>query len=108
MSNVNILADAIRSVMNGLEYFGSDISSVVYRIYIQKKKTAEITAEFTEQEKKIIQLCQQKLKSKQIAEQLGISFRTVENHKNHIFTKLGINSTKEMVKYALEHGIIRI
>ncbi|MDR1784019.1 MAG: LuxR C-terminal-related transcriptional regulator, partial [Dysgonamonadaceae bacterium] len=32
--------------------------------------------------------------------------RTVDTHKTNIFRKLGINSTVEMVQYALKHGII--
>jgi len=105
---VDMLADAIRSIMSGFEYFGKDISDIIYRIYVSKKKTAEATAEFTEQEKKIIELCREGLQSKQIADRLCVSPRTVDNHKNNIFRKLGINSTVEMVQYALKNGIIRI
>ena len=105
---VDMLADAIRSIMSGFEYFGKDISDIIYRIYVSKKKTAEATAEFTEQEKKIIELCRDGLQSKQIADRLCVSPRTVDNHKNNIFRKLGINSTVEMVQYALKNGIIRI
>jgi len=108
MGGIDALADAIHSVMNGLDYFGKDISDIIYRIYVAKKKTTEITSEFTQQERKIIELCREGLQSKQIAGQLCISPRTVENHKNHIFRKLGINSTLEMIQYAMKHGIIGI
>ena len=108
MGGVDMLADAIRSIMSGFEYFGKDISDIIYRIYVSKKKTAEATAEFTEQEKKIIELCRDGLQSKQIADRLCVSPRTVDNHKNNIFRKLGINSTVEMVQYALKNGIIRV
>jgi len=108
MSGVDDLANAIRSIMSGFEYFGKDISDIIYRIYVSKKKTAEATAEFTEQEKKIIELCRDGLPSKQIADRLCISPRTVENHKNNIFRKLGINSTVEMIRYAMKNGIIRV
>jgi DNA-binding NarL/FixJ family response regulator len=46
--------------------------------------------------------------SKEIANRLGISVRTVVTHKEKIFSKLGINNTMEMVQYALKNGIIRI
>lgn len=100
------IAHAIRSVMSGFEYFGSDIAAIIYKIYVSKKKTAEVTPEFTAQERRIIELCRDGLQSKQIADRLHISPRTVENHKNNIFKKLGINSTLEMVRYALKNGII--
>jgi len=107
-SGINELAEAIDSVMNGVEYFGRDISAILFDVYVSKKKTAEATAEFTEQEKKIIELCRDGLPSKQIADRLCISPRTVENHKNNIFRKLGINSTVEMIRYAMKNGIISV
>lgn len=105
---IDEIAEAIRTIMNGFDYFGSDISAIIYKIYIAKKKTAEITPEFTEREKEIILLCRDGLLGKEIAAQLNISPRTVDNHKNNIFKKLGINSTLEMVQYALKQGIIRM
>ena len=105
---VDAIAEAIRTIMQGLEYFGKDISEIMYHIYVSKKKTAEVSAEFTPQEKRIIELCRDGLPGKLIADRLGISLRTVDHHKGNIFRKLGINSTLEMVKYALKNGIIRI
>jgi len=107
-SNPQELAEAVNTVMDGLEYFGKDISSIIYDVYVAKKKTVEVTSEFTEREKEIIILCSEGLIYKEIADRLGISFHTVNTHKKHIFQKLGINNTMEMVQYALKNGIIRI
>ena len=105
-SNPNILADAIRSISQGVDYLGKDISEIISRIYLSKKKTKQITHEFTEQEKHIIEYCMEGLSGKLIADRLNISMRTVDCHKSNIFRKLGINSTIEMVKYAIKNGII--
>ena len=105
---VDTFADAVRSIMQGVEYFGKDISEIIYRIYVSKKKTAEVVSEFTQQEKRIIELCREGLPGKLIAERLNISLRTVDNHKGNIFRKLGINNTMEMVQYALKNGIIQM
>ena len=102
------IAKAIMTIMDGFEYLGSDISNIVYKIYVSKKKTAEVTLEFTEREKEIILLCRDGLLSKEIAGRLYISSRTVDNHKSNIFKKLGINNTVEMVRYATQNGIIRM
>ena len=102
------IAEAIRTIMEGYEYFGSDISSIIYKIFVAKKKTAEVSPEFTEREKEIILLCRDGFLSKEIASRLNISSRTVENHKNNIFKKIGINNTIEMVQYATKNGIIRM
>lgn len=104
---VEVLVDAIRSIMSGLEYYGKDISNIIFRIYFSKKKTAEVSSDFTEQEKRIIELCHEGLSGKLIADRLGITTRTVDKHKENIFHKLSINSTLEMVNYALKNGIIR-
>jgi DNA-binding NarL/FixJ family response regulator len=102
------LAQAIRTVMSGLEYFGRDIASIIFDLYVAKKRTTTVTPEFTDREREIIHLCRDGLMSKEIADRLGISVRTVVTHKEKIFSKLGINNTMEMVQYALKNGIIRI
>ena len=105
---IDIFAEAIRSIMQGINYYGRDISEIIYRIYVSKKRTAEVTSEFTQQEKRIIELCHEGLPGKMIADHLHISPRTVDNHKSNIFHKLGINSTLEMVQYAVKNGIIQM
>ena len=107
-SDTDELAEAIRTVMSGLEYFGRDIAAIIYDVFVSKKKTATVTDEFTEREKEIILLCRDGLLCKEIAARLGISTTTVNTHKRNIFLKLGINSTIEMVRYALKKGIIQI
>ena len=100
------LANAIRTVTGGLEYFGRDISSIIIGVYVAKKKTATVTPEFTEREREIINLCREGLMGKEIADRLGISVTTVNTHKGRIFQKLDINNTMEMVQYAMKKGII--
>jgi len=100
------LTEAIYAVMSGTEYFGRDIAAVIFDIYLAKKKTIEVTSEFTEREKEIITLCSKGLIYKEIADRLNISINTVNTHRKNIFQKLGINNTMEMVQYALKNGII--
>ncbi len=100
------IARAIRAVASGEEYFGGDISGIIYKIYVAKKDSGDATPEFTEQERRIIEMSREGLPGKLIADRLCISPRTVDNHKRAIFRKLGINSTLEMVDYALRNGII--
>ena len=102
------IAIAIHTIMDGYEYFGSDISTIIYNVYVSRKNTTNTPPEFTEREKEIVSLCRDGLLSKEIANRLHISPRTVDNHKGNIFKKLGINNTLEMVQYATKYGIIRI
>jgi len=105
--DVNELAEAIRTVMNGMEYFGRDAASLIYDVYVAKKKTTKATPDFSPREREIITLCGEGLICKEIAARLQISPNTVITHKERIFRKLGINNTMEMVKYALKKGIIK-
>ncbi|MDR2971924.1 MAG: response regulator transcription factor [Bacteroidales bacterium] len=102
------LAHAIKTVVSGLEYYGQDIATIIYGIYVSKKKTTTITEEFTEREREIIIACRDGLLCKEIADRMGVSTNTINTHKKRIFQKLGINTTIEMVQYALKKGIISI
>ena len=63
-------------------------------------------AELSTREAEIIQLCAYGMSAQQIADRLGLSRRTVEAHKSHIFEKLDIDSTADLVKYAYEAGLV--
>ncbi|MDR2010269.1 MAG: response regulator transcription factor [Bacteroidales bacterium] len=105
-TNIQEIEDALYSVDNGLEYFGRDISKVIYDVVVAKKKQNENSPVFTPRELEIIRLCSDGLLSKEIADQLQISYRTVENHKNNIFKKLGINNSVELARYAILNGLL--
>lgn len=108
MGSSGELADAIHAIMNGFEYFGKDIASIIYQIFVTQKNTTKIPDEFTDREREILLLSKEGLQGKEIAERLGITPNTVRNHKANIFQKLGINNTVEMVQYALKKGIIKL
>lgn len=62
-------------------------------------------AKLTLSEKKIIQLIAQQKTSKQIAELLFLSEKTVEGHRTHIIEKLGLPKEKNiLLKWALQHA----
>jgi DNA-binding NarL/FixJ family response regulator len=103
-----IIIEAIRAVMQGHEYFGSDISDIISRIYVSKKKQVQVTSGFPEQENRILEYCHEGLPAKLIADRLHISANTVQWHKANIFRKLGINSTLELVQYGVKSGIIQV
>jgi DNA-binding NarL/FixJ family response regulator len=53
----------------------------------------------------VLQLVAEGRAAKEIAHTLGISVKTVEFHKSCISQRLGLHSTAELTKYAVEHGI---
>jgi DNA-binding NarL/FixJ family response regulator len=60
----------------------------------------------TWREREAVQLVAEGLSNKAIASRLGVSVRTVEGHLNHVFTKLGVESRTELVRYVLTQGLI--
>jgi len=102
---------AMRALMEGEPYFGQSLSSMIYRSYkrkiIELKEIHEMPS-ITEREKEIICCLSNGLSFKEIGEQLYISPRTVENHKNNILQKLGLKNTIELVKYAIRHKIVEL
>lgn len=60
----------------------------------------------SEREVEVIKLCAKGLTAKEIADKLFIGKRTVETHKERIFVKLDLKSTKELINYAFRSGLM--
>jgi two-component system response regulator NreC len=62
----------------------------------------------TQREIEILKLFAEGFINKEISDQLDISIRTVETHKNHIMKKLELKSTVELIKYAIRNKIVEV
>jgi DNA-binding NarL/FixJ family response regulator len=103
--STNELQNAIEYVAEGAEYYGRDIARIVHCVRMSRKNT---DCHFTPRENEIIQMCAQGLSAKEIADKLNIGLKTVITHKYNIFKKMGICNCVELVKYALQKGIISV
>ena len=99
------LVSAVETIADGGSYFGSDIARIIESFEFDRNPDRK---QFTIRELEIMDLCCDGLTSREIAQKLNISIRTVETHKNNIFKAMNINSTTEMVKLALEKHLIQI
>jgi len=104
--SVGELFRALEYVADGAEYYGLDIAPLVRSIRMSDRTVED--AVFTPRENQVIKLCAEGLSAKEISEALSINIATVNTHKNNIFKKLGINSSVDLVRYALKHGIITL
>ena len=104
------LVDAIRAVRDGEEYFPPEISQVIFKSFVQKKnktKSAQkVSGKISEREIEVIRLIVDGKSNKEIADELFISVRTVDAHRNHIMTKLELKNTAQLVKYAIKTGLV--
>ncbi len=73
----------------------------------EKQYRIQVKTELSAREIEIIQLCANGMSAQQIADRLGLSRRTVEVHKSHIFEKLDIKTTANLVKYAYDAGLVK-
>ena len=96
---------AVASVEEGVPYYGRDLA-VLVRDIVDARLDKKSSALLTKRELEIIEACCSGLMGKEIAEKFHISLRAVNSHKTNIFNKLGLSSSVEMVRFALEHGII--
>ena len=96
---------AIDSVAEGVPFYGRDLA-VLVRDIVDAQLNKKSSALLTKRELEIIEACCAGLLGKEIADKFHISLRAVNSHKTNIFNKLGISSSVEMVRFALEHGII--
>lgn len=96
---------AVEWVSEGVPFYGRDIA-VLIRDIVDAKLDKKKSALLTKREIEIIRACCSGMLGKEIADHFHISLRAVNSHKTNIFNKLGLSSSVEMVRFALEHGII--
>ncbi len=102
--------EAIYSVCNGDEYFGEKLSKLIYKSYIShvKNKPKPSQIKLSDREIEVIKLLSDGQSSKEIANKLFISPRTVESHKANILEKLELKNNIEIVKFAIKEGIVKL
>jgi len=101
------LVEAVRTVYRGRNYLSQKISDIVLQeISDVKKDTESIGVEIlTNRECEILQLISEGNSTKNIAEVLFISPKTVESHRANIMEKLNIHNIPELTKYAIREGL---
>ncbi len=97
---------AIALVMNGQKYFNQQVSSILMEELHRKSDSDQLQEKLTERESDILKEIVQGLSSKEIADKLFISSRTVDTHRNNLMKKLSVHNTAELVKLALEKGLV--
>jgi len=107
------LLDAIHAIYEGEEFFSDVISRIMLKSYVRKAKEDDLLTQggpvpLTTREIEILKLFAEGFINKEISDQLDISIRTVETHKNHIMKKLELKSTVELIKYAIRNKIVEI
>ncbi len=102
------LFTAIDQVYRGYPYYCLSTNSKMVRMLGKSPfnpYTSEVKPVFSDTEKKIITLICQEKDNKEIAEQLGMSIRTIENNRSRILKKMEVKTTAGIAIYALKNGL---
>ena len=104
------LAAAIREVQKGGTFFSPDVAKRLRNRDQQsqdregrfKKKNNRLSS----REMEVLQLIAEGKPNKQVAAELGVSFKTVDKHRQHLMGKLDIHDIAGLTRYAIAEGII--
>jgi DNA-binding NarL/FixJ family response regulator len=99
------LEKALHSVVEKDFYHNEWVVSIM-RKNVRSQRPNFSNDELTDREKQIVQLVCRELSSKQIADKLSVSERTIENHRATIMKKLSVKNTIGLVHYAYQSGIM--
>jgi DNA-binding NarL/FixJ family response regulator len=100
------LLNAVQQVLKGRTYVTPLIrKDIMDELPGWPLAPGEVSGELTARQREVVQLVAEGHPVKEIAAILNISRKTVAFHKSNIMRRLGIRSTAELTKYALDHGI---
>ncbi len=103
------LISAIKAVHQGGTFIHPDMAPAVIEGYLGGSRPAEEEDPYeklTDREKQVFKLVAEGKTNKEIAEMLSISVKTAMAHRAHVSEKLGIHNKAELVKLALQRGIV--
>ncbi len=100
---------AIKNVLSGKRYISPGISDMVLEGYLEGRKTLKTKSSWeilTQRERGILKLIAEGYKSKEIADYLCISPKTVEKHRSNLMEKLNLHNVQALTAYAIEKGVV--
>ncbi len=102
------LVQAIRVVARGEVYLYPTLAGLLVRGYLRCAQAgpAEPEMQLTPRQQEVLRLLAEGLTSREIAERLGLSVKTVEHHRENIMERLGLRTRADLIRYALQKGLI--
>jgi DNA-binding NarL/FixJ family response regulator len=92
------LIGAIPEILDGKRIISPDIQKIL--------RDRSEASELTPRELQVLQLLVDGLSNRDAGEKLGVSAKTVDNHKTNLMRKLGVHSQAQLLAFALREGLI--
>jgi two-component system, NarL family, response regulator NreC len=102
------LLSAIRAVNRGRSYVDSELASglLEHTLPNRTNQVRQTTEVLSERELQVLKLVAEGFSSREIAEQILVATKTVETYRGRFAEKLGLTSRADLVRYALEIGLL--
>ena len=101
------LAEAIRAVVRGDAYLYPAVARKLVDDYVNRVRTIKTASEsLTPREREVLKLVAEGHTNREIADYLGISVKTVENHRANLMRKLDLHDRTELARYAIKIGLV--
>ncbi len=102
------LVEACRAAMRGEPFLYPGAVQAIIRDYLERARAGEALRDdpLTPREREIVKLVAESHTSKEIAELLTVSEKTVERHRANILEKLGMRDRVELTRYAIKRGLV--
>lgn len=104
------LLRAVRALLANRVYISPSIAGVLVQDYRDRRSGGGVSAgsKLTAREREVVQLIAEGLTTKQIADRLHVSVKTVGTHREHILAKLRLSGTAELTRYAIREGLANL
>jgi DNA-binding NarL/FixJ family response regulator len=96
---------AVQRVLEGGMFFSAAVPPPVPSVTADFSLPRVGPEVLSEREKEVVQLVARGCLSKEVADQLGLSTRTVEKHRSRILSKLGLRDVPSLVRWCLRNGL---
>lgn len=106
-SGIKDVESAIMHVIEGKNYFSQEILSGILKS-INRKRQSNRSGELSEREEEVLYHICKGFSNQEIAEQLHISKRTVDKHRENLLLKTNSKNTAGLVMYAIKNGIVEV
>lgn len=100
------LEQAIHAVMRGDMYISDTVSRNVVDKLMQDSSSGSALGNLTSRQREILQLVAEGCSTRDIAERLSLSVKTVEAHRTHLMDRLEIRDVPGLVRFAMKAGLI--
>jgi len=102
------LEKAIRVAVSGQIYLSPEITGVVVASLKLLPSSAAPANPLSPKEREVLQLLAEGSATKEIADRLGVSAKTIDTHRQRIMDKLGLRSIAELTKFAIREGLTSV